>query len=328
MTSDEATTAARARPAGRVALRFTLLAMITALIVALLIGDLAGARSFASAVAQADFAWVLIAALISFASMALSALRWLLILRALGYRIGWLRSAFAWLAAAPLSAVMPARTNDFFRPVIVRDVVPIMIGTGSILAERALDLLVLLALAAVAAATIGLWLPAAIAAGLALLELALLWALLKHRHRIARIRLLRKRAAKISDLFRALEVLRRKPGHLAAVLSASLLVRLSTIAMAAALLAAVHANLSLSLTFGAWPLALCIGLIPITLAGMGTRDAAFVALLALAGAQIDDAAVLAATMGYSLAAYWLQAAIGAPFLVREMTRLRATTLHK
>ena len=69
-----------------------------------------------------------------------------------------------------------------------------------------------------------------------------------------------------------------------------------------------------------WPVATLIGLIPVTLAGMGTRDATFIYLLGARGHTVPPAAVLAATIGYSAISVGVFALVGLPFMVRESAR--------
>jgi uncharacterized membrane protein YbhN (UPF0104 family) len=65
-----------------------------------------------------------------------------------------------------------------------------------------------------------------------------------------------------------------------------------------------------------------VGVAPLTLGGMGTRDAAFLAMLAARGVHVDPSSVLVATMGYSVVAVWSFALIGLPFMARETLRVR------
>jgi uncharacterized membrane protein YbhN (UPF0104 family) len=65
-----------------------------------------------------------------------------------------------------------------------------------------------------------------------------------------------------------------------------------------------------------FPLAILAGLIPITVGGLGTRDSAFVILLA--GHLTTEGATLVA-LGYTVLAYWLLGLCGVPVAIREMT---------
>ena len=62
--------------------------------------------------------------------------------------------------------------------------------------------------------------------------------------------------------------------------------------------------------FAVFPIAICVGLLPITLSGIGTRDAVLVMLLAL---QTSDA--LALGIAYTLFNYFILSFLGMPFLI-------------
>ena len=59
-----------------------------------------------------------------------------------------------------------------------------------------------------------------------------------------------------------------------------------------------------------------------TVAGVGTRDAAFVYLLRASGHAFDEGAVVAGTLGYAAFGTWLLAIVGIPFTVRLLLRAR------
>jgi uncharacterized membrane protein YbhN (UPF0104 family) len=61
--------------------------------------------------------------------------------------------------------------------------------------------------------------------------------------------------------------------------------------------------------------AILAGLLPVTLGGLGTRDAAFIYLLRTVAGRAAGASVLAATIGYSAVAMWSFAIVGLPFMV-------------
>jgi uncharacterized protein (TIRG00374 family) len=298
--------------------------LLTLVVVWLLLRRFGGGTSFTTAVADADPTWVWIAVLASTACVPLGALRWRLVLSAMGYHLSFWRSLEVVLATWPLTVVTPSRANDLLRPLAVRDVVPLAAGTSSVLAEKAMDLLVMLLFAGTGAAVQGLWTWAATIGALAAAEVAVILLVITHRGWLERLPLLRKRRAAIESLFAALGALRHAPSKLVAPVLASLGIRFLTVAITHALLVAVGARVSLFDTTTLWPASALVGLAPLTVAGIGTRDATFIHLLAERGAHADPAQVLAATVGYSAIAIGLFAVIGLPFMIRETMRERRT----
>jgi uncharacterized membrane protein YbhN (UPF0104 family) len=119
------------------------------------------------------------------------------------------------------------------------------------------------------------------------------------------------------ELFAALDALRRSPARLASVAAVSFVIRVLTVAITHVLLLSVGADVRLFDTMTLWPAATLVGVLPITLAGVGARDASFIYLLHAESAGAAAPSVLAATMGYSLVAIVSFAVIGLPFMVRE-----------
>ncbi|MGH7436436.1 MAG: lysylphosphatidylglycerol synthase transmembrane domain-containing protein, partial [Polyangiaceae bacterium] len=281
-----------------------------------------GGRGVLDAMARARPMWVLAAFGGASACVVLGAVRWALVLRALGYRVGLGRLLVVMLATWPPAVVVPSRANEVLRAVALRGVVPLAVGTGSILAEKLIDLFVLLVFASAGAASRGLGGVALVIAAAAVAQVAVVIAVGTRRDAFARLPLVRDRPGLLDRLFAASDVLLRRPGDLVVVSLVSLAIRAATVGVGHALLVAVDAGVPLVDTMTLWPVAILVGILPMTLGGMGTRDAAFIYLLHVvsplsSGAAATGATVLAATMGYSVVATWSFAIIGLPFMLKE-----------
>lgn len=298
-------------------LRLAVAFAVTAGLLAILVHSLGGAGAFFDSVRGARGRWVLLSLAIGFACVLLSALRWRLVVLAMGYALSYGRAVGAVLAAWPLVVVTPSRTNEFLRALAIREHVPLASGAGSVLAEKAVDVFVLLALAGVGAALNGLWLASAVLGAAMLCEVAVVGMVMKSRHRLERLPGFRSRKDRVEQLFAAFEALRRAPSKLAALCTVSLAIRLLTVGVTYTMLVAVGARVELLETLTLWPVATLVGLVPVTVAGMGTRDAMFIYLLHARGALLAESSVLAATVGYSVVAIWAPAIVGLPFMLRE-----------
>jgi uncharacterized protein (TIRG00374 family) len=303
-----------------VRLAATLLATIAVL--GVLLHRFGGSPTFAAVVRRADATGAVVAFAIACVCVLLGTERWRLVLAAMGYRVPFGRALSAILAAWPLAVVMPSRAGDLLRPLVVRDVVPVAAGTGSVLAEKVVDLFVLLLFAAVGAGLAGLWIWAAGAAALCVAEVGVVWLVATRRGWLERGPVLRRRRDSIEQLFEAYEALARAPLRLLGMALVSLVIRVLTVAITHVLLVSVGAQVRLADTLTLWPVATLVGIAPLTLAGIGTRDAAFIHLLAARGAVAEPAQVLAATVGYSAIAIGSFAIVGIPFMIRETIRLR------
>ena len=315
---DEPAGAGRSGRATRSSLRFAVMLVMTVALMVLLI-DHVGV-GFLDATRGARLGWVAASFAMACGGVVLGALRWQIVLEALPYRLGFARALVVVLATWPLALVTPSRANDLLRAFAVRHTVPLPAGTGSVLAEKAVDVSILLALAVLGAVLEGLWLWGAAIALLLVVEVGCVGLLMAHRSKVARLPILRGHAKKIEDLFLAFDALLAAPARLAAASAVSLIIRGLTLGITFALLRAVDADVDLFDTCALWPVATLVGLVPVTLAGMGTRDATFLYLLSLRGHLVTRANVLAATMGYSAIAVGFFAVLGLPFMIRETAR--------
>jgi len=133
--------------------RIALLALLGMLTVALLV-TLSGGRETIAALAKADWRLLVPALLIHYAGFALRGRRWQLLLRLMGHRLRYWPVTSLLLSGWFVSALLPARAGDILRVAVLRtggtqsDPVPVADGLGSILLERALDILAILLLGA------------------------------------------------------------------------------------------------------------------------------------------------------------------------------------
>lgn len=302
--------------------RLALTLAVTLVLVAVLVRRFGGTGEVVDAARRARPAWVALGFAAVAACTLVTALRWKLVLGGMGRSLAFGRALAVVLATSPLAAVTPSRTNDLLRPLAVRDRVPLAVGTGSIVAEKAVNLVVLLALAACGAAFEGLWGWAAAIAGMLAVATAGIALVVTRRAWLERLPLLRRRPDRVEQLFEALVALRRSPLHLAGIAASSLTIRVLTVAITHALLVAVGSDVRWFETLALWPTAILVGLVPVTLGGVGTRDATFLVLLASHGTHVDPSSVLAATMGYWALAIGAPAVVGIPFMIRETLAVR------
>jgi uncharacterized protein (TIRG00374 family) len=306
--------------AGRVRGGLTL--VLTGLVVWMLVRRFTGGEAVLSVVRAAHPAWVAASIAASTACVLLGTERWRIVLAAMGYELSYVRALEVVLATWPLAMVTPSRASDLLRPLAVQSTVPLAAGTGSVLAEKAIDLVLLMLLGAVGAALQRLWAWAGVMAVMSVVEATVISVIVIERSFIERLGPLRSRREAVEQLLGALAALWRAPHLLVAQIASSLGIRFLTIAIAATLLLSVDAQVPLFDTVTLWPTAALVGLAPVTLGGVGTRDAAFIELLAARGIHVEAAQVLAATVGYSAIAIGLFAIVGLPFMIREMLRGR------
>jgi glycosyltransferase 2 family protein len=298
---------------------------ITAVVMIVLVRKLAGTEAFFDALATARWGLLAVALALLGAGLLLAALRWMFVVGAMGYRLPLFRALDAMLATWPFALLTPARASDVLRAVAIADLVPPFEGAGSVLAEKAIDLQSLCLLTIVGSLLTGQDLVAAIAA----MVVVALWigviTLVRRRDLVVRLPLLRRKPEKVEQLLTAFRALMHHPVRLALVGATSLASWVMAMTMMYTLLVMMGAGVALGQTLTLFPAAILTGMVPLTLAGMGTRDAAFAYLLRATGwTPVREGALLAATFGYALVGTWVLAIVGIPFAIRFVLRLGRT----
>ena len=301
------------------------LALITAAVLYLLISRFAGRDDFLDTIARADWTWLAAAAGLFAVNLLLAGFRLVLVMRAIGYEVPLLRSLDAMLATWPFAVVTPSRAGDLLRAVALRDLVPPVRASGALVAEKMVDVQSLCLLALVGSVAMGLWLWAALAAAMLLGVWAFSLGVLLFTDRLVALPVIRRAEDKVRLVLRVFHDFRERPSGFLAVAGTSLLGWIIALVMVLAIFEAFDAGLAPARVFGLWPLALFAGMLPLTVAGLGTRDAAFLSLLAASsttGAVLPEAAVLAGTVTYAALTTVPPALLGLPLTFRHMADFR------
>lgn len=249
---------------------------------------------------EADPRWVVAGAASSFVAPVLVAWRLHLLVGMSGAPSSAVRAWNAVMAGVTLNLVLPLRGGDAVRAVVLatrREQVPSLFGV--VLLERFLDVftLGLLALLASVGGFSAATLPALGACVAALAVIVVLGA-------GGRLPVKRELGEQVG---RAARILRGRPGVAGASVVLGLGGWVANVAVMAAALRAVGAEGPLVDVFRATPVAILVGVVPVTVGGIGTRDTAMVTLLAGWGA---GERVAAAAFVYTLLNFFLQAAVG------------------
>lgn len=304
---------ARIQARGRGRMRFVLFALVTAGVFYLLFRRIDYGSVFAT-LARAHRGWLVAAFLLTLTFPVFSALRWRRMLGSLGHEVPF-RDCFAMIMAAwPMGTITPSKAGDLMKAWYLKDRVPVGLVVGSVLAERVLDVLVLLALALGGCLAFERY-RLALVAGLGLAG-GLLGIVALTRFRLP---LPARLAAKLDPVLESLRRMGRSPSLLATVLVWTVLNWMASVVQTLLCYRALGVDVPLLFATGALPLAIFVGLLPLTLSGMGTRDAALIALFAR---HAPEPVSLGVGLLYSLFGYWIPAVAGLPFLHRVLPRAK------
>jgi len=244
----------------------------------------------------------------------LSALRWRRMLQSLGLDIPFKDCFHMIMAAWPMGTITPSKSGDLMKAYYLKDRAPAVPVLGSVLAERMMDVLVLLFLALVGCMVFRRWGLASIAGGALVVTLGLIFLILRLGLPVPR-----RFRDKVEPALRSLRLLAATPSLLAWVIFYTVLNWFASIFQMIFCYLALGTRVPLLFAAGALPLAIFVGLLPLTLSGMGTRDSAIVVLFApYAAADVS----LGVGILYSLFGYWLPSLAGLPFLHLVLPRGR------
>lgn len=301
----------------RFALRLSGSALILTAIAYALSERLDSARLVATLHA-ADRGLVALAAFLSVLSLLLQAIRWRqLLCSSGGDRLAFRQFLLPLLAAQPLNLLLPGRAGELIRFISVRRHLPVAVAAASVILERLLDLAGLSGFAALGIFDGGR--PELPAASLALFCVVFVTAACLIGGRLTKpLAWLLRRTGKEGPARPALRAadaffagLRGRPTRLLHTCWLTLLLWALAIVQSWLLLHATGIAIPLRTASTIVPMGIMATLLPLTLGGLGTREAAFLLLLSR---RADPHAILAFTSLFFLARYILPALVGIPCL--------------
>ncbi len=258
--------------------------------------------------------YLLAAALLTLSFPIISALRWQMILRSMGHRERFTRCLVIIAGVWPISAVSPSKAGDILKVYSLRKSADTMTIAGSVIAERAFDIIVLAGFALSG----GIFFRNVyiISVSAAVFLAVIIGVLLIHVDFPFPGK--KKFQAKLTQLLDSLRKIGRNRRLLVPILLLTILNWFGSIVQTKVLFDGVGADVTLGFTSAAMPVAIFAGLLPITIAGMGTRDAAIVSLFSGFASSHE---ALAVALLYSFFGYWLMSIIGLPF-IRKALKIR------
>jgi len=254
--------------------------------------------------------WV-IATILTLSFPIFSAIRWHCILRVLGFKISISRCLLIIIGIWPISSISPSKSGDFLKAFSMRHEIKPMIVMGSILTERVFDLLLLAILALIGGLFFQdfriLVLACIVITGIIMTVILINFGI--------NLPFGQKLNTKLKDLFFSIRTIIAKPGIFIIILLLTAVNWFASIIQTKLLFWGIGVNVPLGFTAGALPIAIFVGLLPITFGGMGTRDSAMVFLFADFATSTQ---ILAVSLLYSFFGYFLLSILGIPFMKKSL----------
>jgi uncharacterized membrane protein YbhN (UPF0104 family) len=240
-------------------------------------------------------------------SLFLCGVRWYFVLQASGFDVSFKKVLGIVLSSTSLS-IVPGRLGDLTRSYPLKNEVPIHKSIGTIILEKIIDVCVLCGYASIGLFFVGShW-------GLLFLAVALFSIPLLIILRVFSKNLFASSNSLLTKLHEASDILLETRSHkknLFAAMGASATNWSLSILQTYWLFLAVGSHVPIISVMAYLPLSIFVGLIPITLAGIGTRDAAFIRFF-MAFANPEQS--LYVGILYSLQSYVVPSLLALPFL--------------
>ncbi len=262
--------------------------------------------------AESDRRWLLLALILTSSLPFLNTFRWLGVLSAQDeICLPYGKALRGVMMALVLNSFMPSKSGDLAKAYYLRDHGGLTRGVGTVILERLVDLFMLGLLGVVGFTTSGItW---GLSTGLFLITavLSLLTMLTLLPINLApggeKVR------NKLTDFRQVFRNWTRAPQAILRTCVSSLASWLVAGSIVGCLAHALHTALRWDQSYAIYPLSVLAGLMPSTISGLGTRDAAFRFLLTDVGLNIEQATLIG--FGYTFFVYWLLSAMCLPMVL-------------
>jgi uncharacterized membrane protein YbhN (UPF0104 family) len=278
--------------------------------------DLAAARE---TLRNARTAWLGAAFCFTALMPILATVRWLGVLRAQDEARHFppAHALRAVMMANVLNSLLPSKAGDLIKAVYLRRHGGLTVGVGTVVLERLVDLGVLGVLGLVGALVSGV--PWGLATGLVLVGgVALALTVMGLGIFPGRRWFPKKIVSRVDSASEVFQKWARDPVAIALTVGGSFIHWNLAGWTVCSLVAAFGGGVGWAHAYSIFPLALLAGLVPATMSGVGTRDAAFVQLLQ-SSLPLEQATLVG--LGYTLFNYWLLSLLCLPAVGLEIVRI-------
>lgn len=286
-------------------IKFGILILVTGMVYTWLVKNLLSKEEALAIFSAADWRFLGLALALALLKPVICAARWFMVLLGMGQRVGFVKALLAVCAGYPINLFTPSMSGDFFRAWALRREIRWTHTVGSIAVERLIDLSVLAFIGTLGALSLELNSQALIAGCMLLGIIGVFFILTKIS--IAGWPIPEKIKNKVSEMLNAVELVAQRPKYLLLTLLISLIQWLLVVVGVTLVCYGLGYPIDFFIMAGSVPLAIFVGLIPVTIGGMGTRDAALIMLLA--GSLPSDIALLLG-ISYGILYYLLIGLIG------------------
>lgn len=261
---------------------------------------------------RANPIWLALVIFLSFFGIAIIAKRWQILLKMMEYNFQYKECFNLVMGALPLTSITPSKSGDLIKAYYLKGKVPASRTIGAVIAERTFDVLSLVLISLVGA----IFCKKYEIIGIMIFIIICIIVTLFIVHKSFNLPIRESWNEKLKNLAYSMKRLTNNKRVFVVIVVYSLFPWLLAIIQTIAFFYALKIDIPLSFTMANIPIAIFIGLIPVTLGGMGTRDAAIIFLFS---EYATPSELLGVGILFSIFKYWLMSLIGIPFM-RKMMR--------
>jgi uncharacterized membrane protein YbhN (UPF0104 family) len=272
--------------------------------------------SVVEVLSHANLFYLLIALLLMVIVVLVIAKRWQTLLETMGYYFQYKECFNLIMAGFPLTSITPSKSGDVIKAYYLKDKIPASKTVGSVITERMFDVLTLVLFSLIGMMFCEKYELAGVAFVIFFCIIAIF--LLARAGFDFRLPIKSSWNEKIQNLILSTKLLTKDKKAFLFILSYSILIWFISIVQTLAFFYALDINVPLVFAMANIPIAIFIGLIPVTLGGMGTRDAAIIFLFS---EYATSSELLGVGILFSVFRYWLISLIGIPFMRKMMKQI-------
>jgi glycosyltransferase 2 family protein len=256
---------------------------------------------------NANLTYVFYAFMMSLVLVILSGQKLKLFIEMMGYEISFLRCQEITIATYAFNVIIPSKGGDLIKCWSLRDIISISRGAGMVILERFLDIILLCLMAFIGS----LFIKNVKLMSLSFLLLLILMICLLLLCILRSFNIKNKFLERVKGIGFALESFFNNYKYSLFIILIGTFIWVGSAFQIYILYIAVGQKVPFLFSMAVVPVAIFIGLIPVSIGGMGTRDAA---LIYLFSAYASESGSLIVGLFFSLLRYWFLALLGIPFL--------------
>lgn len=262
-----------------------------------------------------DLRYFSLALLVTLTFPFLGALRWRTVVKAMGGNIKILPCIRVTFASFSLNVFLPSKAGDLVKAAFLREHGGFVALAGTVLLERLIDVCILAILSIFGS----IYLKQKVILFCAVCILFIVIIGLFTLTRSHRFPIPQKVRVKVDDIALSTKMLAKKPVELTWVIIWSVLNWLGTMVETYLIFFALGYRVPFITILSILPIAIFVGLLPITISGIGTRDAALISLLV---GIVPKPVSLSAGILYTVVSYWFLGIIGLFFLTKSLIDIK------